>query len=244
MTIPETLDHRVRVNRGQTSISVIVPLAESKLPDSWAASLMLQCRHAELVLAAASMVPDHIVASLRRRGARVLRSDAPRGSRLKEAASSTPAETLVFLHGDTRLPDSWDRLILAALREDRPWGAFRLSFGRNGAELPWIAWGANMRSRLLGLPFGDQVPFVTRSVYEVVGGHPPWSFLDDLELSLRLRRLARPLLLPARVVTSPRRYHAHGRARSVLANLRILLGFALGRSPEDLKRWYERGVDG
>jgi hypothetical protein len=104
--------------------------------------------------------------------------------------------------------------------------------------LPLVAAGANWRSRLFGLPFGDQAPFATREAYDAVGGHPPWPFLDDFELALRLRRLCRPLLLSAPVHTSCRRYLERGRARSVLGNLSILTRFALGDSPTALAQRY------
>lgn len=222
------------------SLAVIIPLAESMLPDDWPGRLLADAIPDQVFVAASDRVPRDVLSKLERRGCAVLQSDAPRGQRLRDAAAASSATTLLFLHSDTRLPPGWKQLVTSALTERRCWGVFRLAFERR--RLAWVAWGANTRSRLLGLPFGDQAPFVTRAGYERVGGHPAWPRLDDLELTLRLRRIARPVILRAAVETSARRYERLGALRTVLRNARILCGFALGRSPADLDRVY-RGSD-
>ena len=149
---------------------------------------------------------------------------------------------LCFLHADTRLPSGWPAEIEDCLRGRSSWGAFRLRFADEAGQrrLPLVATGANLRARLLALPFGDQAPFVMRELYEEVDGHPPWSFLDDLELSLRLRRHACPRFARGAVFTSPRRYLEHGAARTVRQHFEILVRRAFGADPEELLERYRR----
>lgn len=228
----------VSASRTRCDVSLIVPLAE----DVWPLPALARPRPSgvDVTVAAAGSVSDSTVRRLRDGGILVRRSDAPRGARLLHAARHVAGNVLVFLHADTELPVGWLDVVLRALSLDRPWGAFRLRFaGRVGKRrLRLIAFGANARSRLLGLPFGDQAPFVRRAAYEAVGGHPPWGFLDDLELSLRLRRLAAPRIVRACVRTSPGRYLARGSARTVLTNLKILGRFARGSDPAVLEALY------
>ena len=135
---------------------------------------------------------------------------------------------------------NWVGEVRRCLANDRSWGAFRLGFEdeRGRRCLDWVAFGANLRSRLLSLPFGDQAPFVHRDLYEDIDGHPPWPFLDDLELSRRLRRERRPSLSGERVRSSARRYRERGAVRTVLQNSTILLRHAFGQTPARLHESY------
>ncbi len=113
----------------------------------------------------------------------------------------------------------------AALARGAAGGAFRLGFSGGGARMAWVAWWANLRTRITRVPYGDQAPFVRRDAYERLGGHRPWPLLEDWDFSRRLvaaegkRRVA---LLKERVETSPRRYLENGVARTVLRNWEIL----------------------
>ena len=234
-------------------IAVIVPWAESSVRDGWLERCLGRISAARVMIAARSEVSDSVLARLARAGCEVERSDAPRGLRLRRAAErsvaghgATPgASTLLFHHADTRLPERWPDLIRAALDSLHPWGAFRLGFESANARrrLRLVALGGNLRTRLFGLPYGDQSPFVTREAYELVGGHPPWPRLDDLELSRRLRRLARPRLARGRVHSSDRRYEALGTLRTVASNFCILARFASGVGAHELAREYSRMLE-
>ena len=68
----------------------------------------------------------------------------------------------------------------------------------------------NWRSRLTGIATGDQAMFMTRRAFESVGGFPDQPLMEDIELSKRLLALSRPICLTDRVVTSGRRWEAHG----------------------------------
>lgn len=229
-------------------LSVLVPLAESELRDDWLRRCLGFERSGaaqvdEIWIAASPSVPDRLLNRLEREGCRTLRSAAPRGERLRAAASECTGELLLFLHGDTRL-EAEAVPELRAAGAVSPWGAFRLRFENDRSEtcLPIIARAANTRARLFGLPYGDQAQWATRAAYEQIGGHPSWNFLDDLELARRLRKLSRPTLLRSKAITSARRYERDGRMRSVWTNCRILARFARGGDPAQLELLYRRGA--
>lgn len=224
-------------------LSVLVPLVETELPEDWLERCVGRRALSEIHdiwIAASETVPNALLARLERSGCRTQRSEAVRGARLRSVAAASAGEILLFLHVDTRLEEDGLRELRDRICDRRPWGAFRLRFENEREKrcLPLVSFGANLRSRVLGLPFGDQAPWCSRDAYERVDGHPSWNFLDDLELSLRLRRLARPTLLKARATTSARRYEKHGRLRSVLTNARILARFASGADAAELEALY------
>ena len=107
--------------------------------------------------------------------------------------------------------------------------------------MAWVSAWANLRTSFTKVPYGDQAPFVRRDVYERLGGHAPWPFLEDWDFSRRLvatEGRARVALLRARVETSPRRYLDNGVARTVARNWEILRRVKRGEAPEQLAALY------
>jgi hypothetical protein len=92
-------------------------------------------------------------------------------------ATAAGGEFLWFLHADSRLPANALPVLGQRLSSDP--GAlwyFDLRFLSDGPRLMWLnALGARFRSRLLGLPFGDQGLALSRRAFERLGG-----FREDL----------------------------------------------------------------
>lgn len=220
-------------------ISVVVPLRGEAAPDE-AFFAPLRNARAELLVAADATTSERSLAAYEAFGARVLRSAAPRGMRLREAASLAGGDVLLFLHADTELPAGWTEMVEHAVASGAVGGAFCLSFASGGPRMAWVAFWANIRTRFTRVPYGDQAPFVLREVYERIGGHRPWPLMDDYDLALRLRKEGRIALLGAPVRTSPRRYLERGVLDTVLQNWRTLARYRKGASPEDLAADYRR----
>ena len=169
-----------------------------------------------LVAAAHPGISSNVREAFAKAGARLHLSPARAASACSEAVASLPSEEnllLLFLHCDTLLPIGWATDVRAALARGAAGGAFRLGFAGGGARMAWVAAWANLRTRVTKVPYGDQAPFVRRDVYERLGGHAPWPFLEDWDFSRRLVAAeggARVALLRARVETSPRRYLEKG----------------------------------
>lgn len=226
------------------AIAVIVPVAAGEATPSalFFERITVSEAPVSLVAAANPGISSNVREAFARAGAGLHLSPAPRGQRLREAASSSSEEILLFLHTDTLLPTGWSRAIRASVSAGAVAGAFRLSFSGGGARMRWIAFWANARTFFTRMPYGDQAPFVRRDVYERIGGHPPWPLLDDWDLSRRVRDEGRVALLPEAVATSPRRYLERGVARTVLRNWRTLWRFRRGAGPEELAEQYRGQV--
>jgi len=96
----------------------------------------------------------------------------------------------------------------------------------------------NLRSRLTGIATGDQAIFVTRELFESVGGYALLPLMEDIELSRRLKKIQRPACLRARVTTSARHWQRHGILRTVLRMWMLRLAWFLGADPAWLARRY------
>ncbi len=185
----------------------------------------------------------------RRAGARVIELGEPgRGRQLRLGAAAAEGEWLLFLHVDTVLDPSWRaaaRQFMADAENHRRVGAFTLAFDDDTPGARRVARLANWRSRWLALPYGDQGLLISRDLYRDVGGYRDLGLMEDVDFIRRLRRLARqegvhrPVrLLPARAVTSARRYRRDGYFRRPLRNLSLLALYFAGVPPCRLERLY------
>ena len=220
-------------------ISVIVPVRRERPEIARSFARFCRAPGAELLVAAGECDPETIRA-FEREGARVVSGSGPRGSRLARAAREARGEILFFLHADSRPPDDALDLVRQSVASGAAAGAFSLAYEGGGSRMRWVAWWANLRSRWLKLPFGDQGIFCRREAYERSGGFRELAVCDDLDLVRRLRRAGPLVIRPETTLTSPRRYLARGAARQVLRTWRVLLGYFAGVDPQRLERWYNR----
>jgi len=210
---------------------------------------------------------DNTVEMAKSLGAKVITSAAGRACRMNTGAKDSSGDILLFLHADTRLPVGFDcmvRTTLArpgivagafALRIDAPLGekprrarlrgprksalfSKFLGFPSPASSLRLVEWGANMRSRFLQMPYGDQAIFLTKQTFHHIGGFPELPIMEDFELMRRLRNLGKIAIVPTPVVTSARRWLQKGVWQTTVLNQLIIIAYFLGVSPEQLYHWY------
>ena len=170
---------------------------------------------------------------------RVITSKAGRATQMNAGAALATAEVLLFLHADTVLPAHAPQLILQGLTDARyRWGRFDVTIAGDHFFLAVIAWFMNHRSRLTGIATGDQAIFMTRAVFDQLGGFPDQALMEDVEMTSHLRKLGPPLCLHERVITSGRRWEKHGVWRTIWLMWRLRLQYSLGAKPADLYRRY------
>jgi len=161
-----------------------------------------------------------------------------RSRQMNAGAALAQGETLLFLHADTRLPDTALLAINRAIVNGARWGRFDVCIDGRLRGLGMVAWMMNWRSRLTGIATGDQAIFVTRQEFQAVGGFPELPLMEDIVLSRRLRRESRPACLRERVTTSGRRWEKYGLWRTILLMWRLRLRFYLGADPQQLAQEY------
>ncbi len=126
---------------------------------------------------------DRTVEIARAAGARVETAPRGRASQMNHGARLVSGDVLLFLHADVSLPEGAAAHIERALADRAVVaGAFRTwHVADDGRRAPWLHL-ADLRSRLSGLPYGDQALFVRREAFERVGGFPDQPLMEDLEL--------------------------------------------------------------
>jgi rSAM/selenodomain-associated transferase 2 len=175
---------------------------------------------------------------------KAIRAAHGRALQMNAGARVAKSDFLLFLHVDTRLPTKADSAVAGALgTSGKRWGRFDVRID-GGAVLGVVAAMMNLRSRLTGIATGDQAIFVTRALFHQAGGFPEIPLMEDVALSKRLRRDSHPLCLRAKVMTSGRRWQAHGVLPTILLMWRLRLAYYLGADPTSLARRYGYGARG
>ena len=183
---------------------------------------------------------DATVAIGRAAGARVITTRSGRARQMNAGAAVASGSRLLFLHADTTLPQGFAEVIHTTLDGGATAGAFRLGIDSDRPALRSVEWAANLRSRLLQLPYGDQGFFLDATTFYRAGGFRDMPIMEDFEICRRLRRSGRVALAPAAISTSARRWHSLGVVRTTLVNQLCIAGFLLGIPPTRLARFYGR----
>jgi rSAM/selenodomain-associated transferase 2 len=193
-------------------------------------------------------------------GALVIQSPKGRGIQMNRGASAAKGEVLLFLHADTIISnkvsslchpelDAWSEEILKRppeadqhdetkiLLDKYIGGFFKLKFDDDSLSTKLVEMFANVRARLLSLPYGDQAIFIKRDVFERMGGFREYPFLEDIDMAMRVRKFGRLKYLPFHVIASSRgikRGYLFSPIVVSFRNVLIALLFLLGLSPFSL----------
>ncbi|MEE2946268.1 MAG: glycosyltransferase [Pseudomonadota bacterium] len=170
-------------------------------------------------------------------GATFLQGDAIRGSQLRRGAEVAKGKWLLFLLPGTVLAPGWSKSVELHLKDNEP-GYGRLSFVNGGFAGSLVSAWANIRSRLFGLPFGDQSLLVPASLYNQIGGHQDLNSMEDVAIARALKGRLRPLGYTAQVSAAHFKrdgWFRRGR-RSLWSLLRFLVGPNRAKSGAKLQR--------
>jgi hypothetical protein len=197
-----TLDIRgSQIDRDEVAVTVVIPLAP---------------RDAEPV-ALIAMLPDSFEVILARGGTRA--------SSMNQAAAVAAGRHLWFVHADTTLGADAAAALLARLQDERPAVLyFDLRFD-GGALMRLTERGVGFRSRVLGLPFGDQALCLSSATFKALGGYDEQAaYGEDHLLVRRARRAGIPALpVGVTITTSSRKYRDHGWFRTTFLHWRLTL---------------------
>jgi rSAM/selenodomain-associated transferase 2 len=165
---------------------------------------------------------------------------APRGraAQMNAGAAACPADTLLFVHADTCLPDDADTLVAHATSAPFAWGRFDVRIDSHRFALRAVEFLMNLRSRWTGIATGDQALFVRHELFRSVGGFPDIPLMEDIARSRRLLQYAQPACLRARVITSARRWESNGVCQTIFLMWRLRAAYFLGADPAQLALQY------
>lgn len=227
-------------------ITVIVPVlneSSSACPALRALSPLRAAGHEVIVVDGGSS--DDTIACCQPWADQVLSSDRGRARQMNAGAAQAAGDLLWFVHADTLVSPAAATALLQSAKQaseaggsNSLWGRFDVRIVGTHRFLPVIAWCMNVRSRLTGVMTGDQGLFVARPLFERCSGFRDLPLMEDVEFCKRLRRVAAPLCLEHRLLTSGRRWEDKGVLKTILLMWSLRLAYVSGVSPERLVDWY------
>ena len=229
------------MKRMSKGISVIIAALDEAETVRDCVARALTCADAEVIVVDGGS-SDGTVELAAVSGATVFSETACRAVQMNRGAVESNREYLLFLHADTLLPEGYMAHVRDVLR--RPgifMGAFRLGIAGGGTGLRLVEHGANLRSRIFSLPYGDQGFFMTRENFARSGGFARVPVMEDFEFVTRVKKMGGIGLAKARVLTSSRRWRTLGLVRTTIVNQLMITGYLAGTAPERLARLYAAG---
>lgn len=172
----------------------------------------------------------------------VVTSDKGRSIQMNVGAAMASAETVLFLHSDTYLPDDAIEQIQHAIKKSYSWGRFDIKLSGKHKILLIVAWLMNKRSRWTGIATGDQAIFVKKEMFDRVGGYADIALMEDINLSAKLKEKGKPYCSRSRVISSGRRWLSFGIFKTISLMWWLRLRYFLGADPIELERLYRKGL--
>jgi rSAM/selenodomain-associated transferase 2 len=218
-------------------LSIVIPTLNAAATLAATLDAVSEGDGVEIVIADGGSI-DATLAVARARKVRLIAAPRGRGSQLAAGIAASRGEWLLLLHADTRLAPGWFArcvAFMAAQPDCAGYGRFTLDAPAAAARRleRQVAW----RSRVLGLPYGDQALLLSRALLSACGGMPPLPLMEDVALVRRIgRHRLRPLDIAAH--TSAARWQREGWRRRSARNILCLMLYFLGVPPTLLIRLY------
>jgi len=162
-----------------------------------------------------------------------------RARQMNTGARLARGEILWFLHGDSRVDASADLRIQQAVSAGAAWGRFDIRLSGDRWLLRIVETMMNWRSRFSGIATGDQGIFVSRVLFEQIGGFTEIPLMEDIDLSKRLKKYGDPACLRQPLVTSSRRWERDGILHTIALMWYLRLAYFLGVPAERLAAYYD-----
>ncbi len=188
-------------------LDVIIPVGPGE--QSWRSLLRILPSHWSICISATENAPSDLPPQVA-----WVQGPPGRGRQLNLAAGHAGRRWLWFLHADSRPSANAIQAIEELARSDlKVLAYFDLRFLRDGPRATCLnALGANLRSKWLNLPYGDQGICLTKHGFEKLGGfRTDLERGEDLDFVVRARAAGLTLRrLKGLIYTSARRYRDHG----------------------------------
>jgi hypothetical protein len=222
--------------RAPRTVTVIVPTRdEGAWIDACVAAIAADRAVSEIVVVDAGSVDDTRAAAAAR-GASIIAVDGPpsRGAQIRAGLARATGDVVAIVHADTRVePGTFSHVLdVLGANPDVVGGAVGERFAAPGVFLRLLEAANAARAAFTGISFGDQVQFFRHQPVQAADGFPDLPLMEDVELSLRLRRLGRLVFLWGAATVEPRRWRARRLAHVWLVVsllVRFLVARALGR---------------
>ncbi len=147
----------------------------------------------------------------------IVSSEGTRAKSLNVGAEKATRKILWFIHADSQITQENIQNLIESLQEfPNDLHYFKLQFAEGGLSAI-NAHGANLRSSLIGLPYGDQALCLSKQQFELIGAYPEDTPYGEDLLFVRLakKRHIKLVEVPSFLISSARKYHSQGWVKTI-----------------------------
>ncbi|MEL7020133.1 MAG: TIGR04283 family arsenosugar biosynthesis glycosyltransferase [Bacteroidota bacterium] len=187
---------------------------------------------------------DQTVTIAQEAGATVLQSPSKgRAAQMNYGAQQSSGELLYFVHADNFPPNCYMEEVQRAVQEGYPMGCFRFRFDSPSFWLKINTWFSQFNR--LWCRGGDQTLFITRDLFDRLGGYPSdYLIMEEYKLLEEAKAQDIPFrIIPKYVLGSARKYETNSYLRVQIANLIVFNMYRWGASQERMVNAYRRLLD-
>jgi rSAM/selenodomain-associated transferase 2 len=184
---------------------------------------------------------DGTLRQIERSGVTYLQTAPGRAGQMNAGAAAAGSQVLLFAHVDMRFEKGALSRIRAEISRSAVGGGFFKRYQPANRALRCYGWGLNqLLLRRMKWMVGTNGIFVTRALFQAMGGFEAVPILEDLRFSRRLKAQGPLRVIPSPVQVSARRYWRRGVLRQMALNGWVLLCHSLGiYRPEKLRKAYD-----
>lgn len=162
-----------------------------------------------------------------------------RANQMNYGSSISAGNLLYFVHADTFPPASFASDLLYYVSSNFNCGRYRTKFDSTNLFLQLNAFFT--RFDWFICYGGDQTFFITKRLFEEIGGFKPdMRIMEDYEIVMRARKSGRYKIIPKAALISARKYQNNSWLRVQLANYKIIQMFHKGASQIDMATTYKK----
>ncbi len=160
-----------------------------------------------------------------------------RAAQMNLGTSHSSGQILYFLHADAIPPTTFRNDIIAAIGEGYSLGSYPFRFDID----KWYLRINEFCTRFNYLFFrgGDQSIFITKDLFETLGGYDPYyCVMEDFEFLKRARKVSKFKIMKGPIIVSARKYILNSYFKVNLANFKAVWMFKRGVHPGIIRKSY------
>ena len=147
---------------------------------------------------------------------KVLNSKKGRSVQMNCGAVSARGEVLLFLHADTVISiDVLSSIEKNVMDNGFIGGCLTQWIDKKGVMYRLIENFGNLRAKATKIFYGDQGIFVRKDIFSQMNGFPEVPIMEDVLFTKKLRKLGKTVVLPGKILVSPRRWQEKGSMRTI-----------------------------
>lgn len=225
-------------------ISFIIPVfnEQENLPKLF--ETILQFTEAEIIFVDGGSNDQsiHLIEQIigkRNQNIQLIHTGKSRSKQMNAGADISKGEMLVFLHADTKIQkESADYLAGFVDSKKAVVGSYKFKVDSPNLKFRMLEFFVEVRNYLFKLPYGDQVFFVSRDLWNSVGKFKEIMIMEDLEWIKRVSTNHDLMLLPFYAETDGRRWKKNGFIKNSALNLYLQFRYFCGDDPSQLHKLY------